>query len=45
MDTEQDIVNFCDITGASTEVAKNFLQVKLLIGLRVFVLLHAQQQI
>jgi hypothetical protein len=27
MSSEQDIVNFCEITGASTEVAQNFLQV------------------
>jgi hypothetical protein len=28
MAEQEDIVNFCDITGATTEVAKNFLQVK-----------------
>ncbi|GAA5812525.1 hypothetical protein MFLAVUS_005981 [Mucor flavus] len=27
MANEQDIVSFCDVTGASTDVAKNFLQV------------------
>lgn len=27
MASEQDILNFCDITGASTDAAENFLQV------------------
>lgn len=30
MANEQDIANFCEITGASTEVAQNYLQVSIL---------------
>lgn len=33
---EQDIENFCDITNASTEEARNFLQVNLLQKTRFF---------